>query len=94
MSSFKRLKVLDISYPDILFEITDALFASGYHARMHIHVPVNLTELYAKNLWKGPGEIRRVKANITSLCILPEPNINSEICYIGRDDNLKNVCCC
>ena len=95
LTSFKRLKSLDISYPYCQLDFSDAVMTSGWYPPyydVNIGLPFHLTEVYIKGFLKKPGKIPHMTANLTHLCIWKAANASKYIiCFTGRGDNLKKV---
>ena len=97
---FINLQVLDASYAyfsqsisacklDFIYE----MFCSGKHANslVHIFLPLNQTELYVKNLFNSPIQLKGT-VNATTLCILASYfNINITMCISERFNHLMKL---
>ena len=92
VTSFENLKVLDISYPSVSYQITDSVFGESMpHGLNHMHSPFRLTQLYAKRLITSPGRVYAT-SNSTHLCFGLKPRrTEHKFCYIGNINNLKKL---
>ena len=93
-TSFKRLESIDVSYPYIQLDFSDAVMTSGwwYHSDVQIQLPLQLAEVYIKGVLKRPGKIPYMTANLTHLCIWKAVNASKYIiCFNGRGDSLKKL---
>ena len=93
VTSFENLKILDISYPSVSYQITDSVFGDNMpHGLNHMHLPLHLTELYAKRLISSPGRVYAT-SNSTHICFGLKPRKKThKFCYIrGQSDNLKKL---
>ena len=93
VKSFEKLKILDISYPSVPYQITDSVYGDNMpHGLNHMHLPLNLTELVAKKLISSPGRVFAT-SNTTHVCFGLKPRKNThKFCYIrGESDNIKKL---
>lgn len=87
VTSFKRLKSLDLSYVDIPFQITENVYTSRYGQNINYQLPHGLTSLYGKRLITTPGKLN-AWSNSTHVCLWLG---SISACYIGNFDNLKTL---
>lgn len=91
VTSFKNLKILDVSYPFTSSKMSDLFFGRQFYEDTIFYAPQQLEEVYAKRYFRTPVKLNGI-SNSTHACLLPEPEeSNIKVCVIGKFDHLKKA---
>ena len=90
-TTFSKLKVIDISYPSVPFQLSDTGFKLKLTGDVFFTSFLNVTEVYAKRLFAATTNVTGF-SDAKQMCvwILPRAR-NIKFCYVGRPGIITKV---
>lgn len=90
-TSFRKLKILDVSYPLTSSKFSDLFFGRRFYEDTFFYAPNQLEEVFVKRYFTSPVKLNGI-ANSTHLCLLPQPEeSNIKVCVIANFKNLRKA---